>query len=123
MFLQVSNGGTHRAQLPSPPDGPESFKRATISVAGRDPTWEEEFVFPALLEPEGAAARGKESRVREFVMHVKHLAVGKRWTGNNEGEWLGKAVLSLSEIIASGPDGFLGVMTYVHRYTHVVVCV
>jgi hypothetical protein len=27
--------------------------------------------------------------------------VGKKWTNNNEGEWLGKATVKLADIIAS----------------------
>lgn len=83
--------------MPPRPDGPESLKKATRSCPGRDPHWDEEFLFPALL--------AGDSDGREFVLHTKHLPVGGRWTGNNEGEWLGKAVIRVSDIISHGAAG------------------
>ena len=54
-------------------------------------------MFPALVAAEGEN--------RQFVLHVKHLAVGQTWNGKNEGDWLGKAVFPLSDIISHGAAG------------------
>ena len=102
-LVVVSNGGAHLARVPAPPDGPESLKQATSVAAGRDPWWEEELVFPAVLN------RGsRESSDRCLVLHVKHLALGARWTGHNEGEWLGKVALRLGDVVACGRTGLCG---------------
>jgi len=103
-MLQISNGGVHLAS--DARDGPGSMKRATRVGKGNRPVWEEEFVFPAALRQAAEVqgfADGNEDR--EISLHVKHLAWGKKWTGNNEGEWLGKATLRLSDIVACGTAG------------------
>lgn len=113
-IVVVSNGGVHLAQVPPQPDGPDSMKKATKVSKGTEPLWEEIFIFPATmtLQDEGSndvltrtLTRTREYQDRVFSCHVKHLSEGKRWTGNNEGEWLGKVTLRLAEVVASGIAG------------------
>ena len=107
-IVVVSNGSTHHPHIPATPDGPDSFKRATLVRPWTSPQWDEDLIFPAALVPPWPAADNGEAvssnDEREFAMHLKHLAMGKKWSGNNEGEWLGKAVIKLSDVVAS-PSG------------------
>ena len=73
-LLQVSNGSTHLAKLPQVPDGPGSLKKATAPSPGTNPVWETEITFPAAAVAASAATSTEAAR-REFVFHVKHLAV------------------------------------------------
>jgi diacylglycerol kinase family enzyme len=116
-LVVVSNGGAHLARVPVPPDGPESLKRATAVAVGRDPTWEEELVFPAAL------IRGQDSSDRCLVLHVKHLAVGGRWTGNNEGEWLGKVTVALADVVVCGGGGLCGAFPILRKGARVASAV
>ena len=96
-IVVVSNGSSHLIELPQEcgpntgPDGPESLKKATPPSGGKEPVWNHEMHFPV------AVLSGQDD-ARELVLHVKHLGLGKKWTGNNEGEWLGKATVRLAQI-------------------------
>ena len=118
-IVVVSNGGVHLEQLPSPPDGPLSFKNATRASAGSNPSWDESFLFPAVLGRESQCDRISANSERALVFHVKHLAVGKKWTNNNEGEWLGKATVSLSEVVGRGAEGMVAVLPILKKNTRV----
>jgi hypothetical protein len=103
-IVVVGNGSSHLGSLPEALDGPSCFKKATAPAAGTNPVWEKDITFPAALA--ASAAQSEEAqRPRELVFNVKHLAVGKTWTNNNEGEWLGKATVKLADIVASAEHG------------------
>ena len=50
-IVVVSNGSTHHPHIPATPDGPDSFKRATLVRPGTSPQWDEDLIFPAGLVP------------------------------------------------------------------------
>jgi len=93
-IVVASNGGSHLLELPDKPED-VAFKMATLAVAGKDPTWDHEMQFPV-------AARVGQEDGRAITFNVKHLPVGQKWTGNNEGEWLGKVTVNLTQVVGSG---------------------
>ena len=93
-IVVISNGSSHMLKIPEKPED-SSFKKATPSVAGKDPVWNHDVTFPV-------AARVGQDDGRGLLFNVKQLAVGKQWTGKNEGEWLGKVTLDLGPLIARG---------------------
>jgi len=98
-IVVVSNGSTHCRTIPEKPEGHSCLKKATPACAGTDPVWEHELTLPV-----AAPARGHED-ARCLVLHVKHLPVGQEWTGNDEGEWIGKVTVKLQQIRLSGAAG------------------